>query len=962
MPEGNILIGNESNKAKAREVRGDITLDKNGVTALIDVLSSGTISSTWGDATMIPQIKLDKKGRVISITEKAISGIGSEAINLSSGKIFVGNELNKAFAVDMSGDVTINNTGATVIGDSKITSSKILDGTILVGDLASNSVTSVKIVDGTIVNEDIATATITDAKLATITTPLKVSNSATTATATNTASAIVARDASNNFSAGTITAALTGNVLGNLTGNASTASSLAGGNLGEIPYQSAAGSTSYLTPGTSGFVLKSKGNAAPAWEQLSTSDLTGTYSLTNATGVLPSSKGGTGIDNGSYTISLTGNTTLTGTNTGDQTIKLEGAVTGTGVGTFSTTITNDAVTSAKIANGTIVDEDIANATITDAKLATITTPLKVSNSATTATATNTASAIVARDASNNFSAGTITAALTGNVLGNLTGNASTASSLAGGNLGEIPYQSAAGSTSYLTPGTSGFVLKSKGNAAPAWEQLSTSDLTGTYSLTNATGVLPSSKGGTGIDNGSYTISLTGNTTLTGTNTGDQTIKLEGAVTGTGVGTFSTTITDDAVTSAKIANGTIVNADISEIAAISDTKLGTISSANKVSNSATSATATNTINTIVLRDESGNFTAGTITASLTGNASTATTASNLAGGVAGAITYQSAAGTTTFTAAGTAGQVLKSNGNLAPTWTNLSLTDITSGTISLTSQVTGVLPIANGGTGVSTTPSNGQIDIGNGTGFTRTTLTAGTGISITNGPGTITITSTVDDADEDRNGKIRLSGDLTGSASTPVIGNGKINSAKILNASIENEDIKDVTITDAKLANITTAGKVANSATTATSSNTFSSIVARDASGNFTASTITGTLSGTASSATNLTGTTIGSVPYQSASGVTSFSEGGSVGDVLIRTSGGMVWGTEVSETLSQASESGNNHTFTLSNSILSGKMIKVYDSSGNKIANSKITSSGTSVTVNSGKNDDLSNYEFVYYK
>jgi uncharacterized protein (TIGR02145 family) len=57
------------------------------------------------------------------------------------------------------------------------------------------------------------------------------------------------------------------------------------------------------------------------------------------------------------------------------------------------------------------------------------------------------------------------------------------------------------------------------------------------------------------------------------------------------------------------------------------------------------------------------------------------------------------------------------------------------------KITGTLPVANGGTGLSTTPSNGQLDIGNGTGFTRATLTAGTGISITNTSGAVTIAST-----------------------------------------------------------------------------------------------------------------------------------------------------------------------------------------------------------------------------
>jgi hypothetical protein len=60
---------------------------------------------------------------------------------------------------------------------------------------------------------------------------------------------------------------------------------------------------------------------------------------------------------------------------------------------------------------------------------------------------------------------------------------------------------------------------------------------------------------------------------------------------------------------------------------------------------------------------------------------------------------------------------------------------------LTTGVTGTLPVANGGTGLTTTPSNGQLDIGNGSGFTRTTLTAGSGISITNGAGSITLAAT-----------------------------------------------------------------------------------------------------------------------------------------------------------------------------------------------------------------------------
>ena len=67
---------------------------------------------------------------------------------------------------------------------------------------------------------------------------------------------------------------------------------------------------------------------------------------------------------------------------------------------------------------------------------------------------------------------------------------------------------------------------------------------------------------------------------------------------------------------------------------------------------------------------------------------------------------------------------------------------TSGQASLTTAVTGTLPVANGGTG-DTTYTNGQLLIGNTTGntLTKATLTAGTGISITNGTGSISIAST-----------------------------------------------------------------------------------------------------------------------------------------------------------------------------------------------------------------------------
>jgi hypothetical protein len=61
---------------------------------------------------------------------------------------------------------------------------------------------------------------------------------------------------------------------------------------------------------------------------------------------------------------------------------------------------------------------------------------------------------------------------------------------------------------------------------------------------------------------------------------------------------------------------------------------------------------------------------------------------------------------------------------------------------LATNVTGTLPVANGGTG-QTTYTDGQLLIGNTTGNTlaKATLTAGTGVTITNGSGAITINAT-----------------------------------------------------------------------------------------------------------------------------------------------------------------------------------------------------------------------------
>jgi len=76
-----------------------------------------------------------------------------------------------------------------------------------------------------------------------------------------------------------------------------------------------------------------------------------------------------------------------------------------------------------------------------------------------------------------------------------------------------------------------------------------------------------------------------------------------------------------------------------------------------------ATSANTASKVVARDSSGNFSAGTITATLSGSSTSATTATNLAGGAANQIPYQTGSGATSFiTAASGTNTVLNFNGS------------------------------------------------------------------------------------------------------------------------------------------------------------------------------------------------------------------------------------------------------------------------------------------------------------
>jgi len=416
---------------------GDVTGSGTGLFATT-LASSGVSAGVYGGATSVPTITIDEKGRITNAAATTITGVSSIGSLLESGKIIVGDQNNQAAKVDMSGDISINNAGATTIGANKITTSKLVNSAVTYDKIQNVSATNKilgRVSAGAGLVEEISTigtGNVVRAISPEFTGTPKVPTATYPSNDGTIASTQYVTTAINNISASSVSGILGGANGGTGVDNTGRTITL-GGDVNIAKNFTTTGTTgsnasdiTFKTTGPTVLELPLSGKLA-TMSDVSSSSIGGQQ----ITGIINPVNGGTGVANDNTKLITLGGSITTGANLTTT------GVTGSGANiTFKTTAATDVIlpttgTIATLAGTEILtaktisalDNTISNisnasiaasANIDDTKLATISSAGKVLNAATTATNANTADAIVARDANGAFTAGIITASLNGN--------------------------------------------------------------------------------------------------------------------------------------------------------------------------------------------------------------------------------------------------------------------------------------------------------------------------------------------------------------------------------------------------------------------------------------------------------------------------------------------------------------------------------------------------------------------
>jgi len=382
------------------------------------------------------------------------------------------------------------------------------------------------------------------------------------------------------------------------------------GTAGQLHYQSAANTTAFVGPGTSGQLLVSAGASAPVYTT------TSTIQVGYSANVLGGTAGGIVYQSGANAstflsigtagqfLSVNAGATAptyvsTSTMYVQRAVQADSAAGSAGSTTGALTAGTGLTSSGGTFNGS------ANLTFS------LNTATLVANSVSASTATNAGTAYATIGT---HTAGTGLSGTAFNGSANQTWTLNTATlmassvAIAGGTTGQLVYQSAANTTGFVGPGTAGQFLQSAGAGAPTY--------VGTTTMYVQRAVLADSVTGSA---GSLVNALTIGTGLSGSP--------------------STTYNGSAAITVSLNTTTLM------------------ASAVQVSNSLSAGTGL-----------TGSAFNGSTAQTWTLNTATLMASSvNIAGGTAGQLHYQSAANTTGFVGPGTAGQFLQSAGTSAPTY-------------------------------------------------------------------------------------------------------------------------------------------------------------------------------------------------------------------------------------------------------------------------------------------------------
>jgi hypothetical protein len=249
--------------------------------------------------------------------------------------------------------------------------------------------------------------------------------------------------------------------------------------------------------------------------------------------------------------------------------------------------------------------------------------------------------------------------------------------------------------------------------------------------------------------------------------------------------------------------------------------------------------------------------------------------------AGAVSGLAASATTDTTNASNITSGTLGTGRLSGSYTGITGV----GTLTAGTWNANPISVAYGGTGLTSTPTNGQLPIGNGTGYTLATLTAGTNVFITNSAGGITISATASAGGTVTS--VDVSGGTTGLTTSggPITTSGTITLAGTLN--VANGGTGAATLTGYVKGNGTSAFTASSTIpnTDITGLGTMSTQNANSVA--ITGGTIEGTSVG-ASTASTVRGTTVTATTQFSGSGagLTSIPLGTAVTGTLAATNGG----------------------------------------------------------------------------